>query len=297
MSESKKKLIELIDMIPEIRKLFVTEYYSFVKPAGRPPIQTPLKRISKVPEYMKWKAEVEFELDLIPANSTIDEIKRLFRKIDNGWSEERDFDKLVVKLEILKKYIDLSVNKPMLPQSDICDEESLCGNIMKALVAVQKNPIYLGKKEDEINDGVRDILSMIYEVKDQTRQGESESGKSAGEIDFLICNQGMPVAIIEALKLSSLDKENLDKHINKSLEKYDPVGCPYAFILTYATGKEFESFWDKFFSYLCSYTFPYDIKETVKEVAPLYAESRHAKVLLNRNGMDINVHFYVIHIH
>lgn len=64
-------------------------------------------------------------------------------------------------------------------QADISNEftaDNLCYNVLKALLIFQKNPIYKGCKEDEINDGIRDCLNMMYDVRDQTRQGESESG-------------------------------------------------------------------------------------------------------------------------
>lgn len=297
MSDVQNNLINLIEKLPEIKSLFKAEYHSLAKPAGRPPIQSRFMTIRKHPKYMEWKAEIEYEIDLLPSNSTIEDVKRLFKKIDGGWSEDTYFDQLESKLEVLKKFA--AKNNLCSPETNIgmFEENILCTNILKALVNIQKNPIYKGKKEDEINDGIRDNLSMIYETKDQTRQGESESGKSAGEVDLLICNQGLPVAIIEALRLPSLDQENLDKHINKALEKYDPVGCPHAFIFTFATGKDFLSFWNKFYNYLQNYQFPYDILNDVEEISLPYSESRYAKVSLGRSGCPVNVHFYVIHVY
>jgi len=297
MSEIQSNLIKLIDRLPEIKSLFKAEYHSLAKPAGGPPIPSRFMTIRKNPKYMEWKAEIEYEIDLLTPNSTIEDVKRLFKKIDGGWLEDAYFDQLASKLEVIKKFAPKEKMCSSETTIGIFEENILCTNILKALVNIQKNPIYKGKKEDEINDGIRDNLSMIYETKDQTRQGESESGKGAGEIDLLICNQGLPVAIIEALRLPSLDQENLDKHINKALEKYDPVGCPHAFIFTYATGKDFLSFWDKFYGYLQNYKFPYDILKSVEEISLPYSESRYAKVLLNRNGCPVNVHFYVIHVY
>lgn len=58
--------------------------------------------------------------------------------------------------------------------------------ILRALINIQKTKFYHGKQEDDINDGVRNALDMVYEIKDQTRQGESESGKKSGELDILL---------------------------------------------------------------------------------------------------------------
>lgn len=49
-----------------------------------------------------------------------------------------------------------------------------------------------------MNDYVRDILDESYELKDQTMQGESESGNGAGEIDIQICIEGLPLVMMAA---------------------------------------------------------------------------------------------------
>ncbi len=68
--------------------------------------------------------------------------------------------------------------------------------------------------ENEINDYFRDMLGMMgyQEVKDQTRHGVSKSGKDAGEVDLLLSKEGKEIAIIEALKLSSVEKPLLSVH-------------------------------------------------------------------------------------
>ena len=44
-----------------------------------------------------------------------------------------------------------------------------------------------------MNDYIRDLLDESYIVKDQTRQGESEAGEGAGEVDIQICADGLPL--------------------------------------------------------------------------------------------------------
>lgn len=61
---------------------------------------------------------------------------------------------------------------------------------------------------------------MAYQIKDQTRQGESQKGDDAGEVDIQICVDGFPIVMIEALVLDSLKKQYLGDHINKVLTKY-----------------------------------------------------------------------------
>lgn len=176
----------------------------------------------------------------------------------------------------------------------ILDEDTVSRNVMKALLNVQKDKLYESAKENNINDGIRNQLSIVYEVKDQTRQGDSESGRDAGEVDIMLCDNGNPAVIMEGLKLASFESGKLDTHINKALVNYDPNGCPLVYILIYATVKGFGEFWDKVMNYIDGYSFPYDTVDGIRDIATAYADSRHAKVVLNRNGKNVNVHLYAV---
>lgn len=188
--------------------------------------------------------------------------------------------------ELLKQFDGIEVTS--------IDEESVSSYVMKALLAIQRDKLYESVKEDNINDGIRNQLGMVYEIKDQTRQGESESGKDAGEVDIEICENGNPVVIMEGLKMDSFKKEYLDVHINKALVNYDPNGCPLVYILIYATVKRFEVLWEKIMNHMKDYRFPYTVEEKIREISSVYTNSRHAKVVLNRNGKRVSVHLYAI---
>ena len=154
--------------------------------------------------------------------------------------------------------------------------------------------LYESEKENSINDGIRNQLSIVYEVKDQTRQGDSESGKDAGEVDIMLCDNGNPAVIMEGLKLASFESSKLDIHIKKALENYDPNCCPLVCILIYATVKGFGDFWNKVMNYMAGYSFPYETLEGIQDIATAYTESRHAKAVLNRNGKRVSVHLYAV---
>lgn len=289
-------LVKQIDRIEDIKELFVTEYVSFVKPAGKPPIQTPIRTIHKNNDYMIWRAEIESELDGLPQSYFVDDIRKNFKKIDTGFSEEREFDKLCAKLQVLKNRI-LSAGSTIVQDEESKYQElELNQHILHALVNIQKTKLYYGKSEDDINDGVRNALDMIYEVKDQTRQGESESGKRSGELDILLCKNSMPWAVVEALKLTSMDKYNLDKHINKAIMKYDPVGCKNAYILIYAMAPNFNSLWFDIMEYLKEYKFPFEIVTGIEEIRGDYSESKRGDICLNRNGEMVKLHIIAINL-
>ena len=178
--------------------------------------------------------------------------------------------------------------------SSLHKEYDITKNVLKALFNIQRNRLYKDKNENDINDGIRDSLSMLYEVKDQTRQGESSTGKDAGEIDLLLCNNGLPIAILEGLVLNSFKKQYFDEHISKVLTNYDPNGCPIVYILIYAKVARFDELWQKVVDHLSSYNYPYEIIEPVEEKETSLAESKHALVVLKRNNMRVSIHTHAI---
>ena len=59
-------------------------------------------------------------------------------------------------------------------------------DLFNACIKLQKNTTFTNVSEDQRNDFIRDILETAgYQIKDQTRQGKSASGKASGEIDIL----------------------------------------------------------------------------------------------------------------
>ncbi|MHA6231117.1 hypothetical protein [Pseudomonas fluorescens group sp. PF-69] len=109
------------------------------------------------------------------------------------------------------------------------------------------------KLEDDYNDFLREmLLSKSYEVKDQTREGKSASKKGAGELDIVVENNGDLYTIIEAMKLSSVDKEYIDDHYKKLLTNYNPLAVKRTFLVTYYSGSKFSEWWTRYISHLNS---------------------------------------------
>ena len=104
---------------------------------------------------------------------------------------------------------------------------------------------WLPNKENIRNDYLCDILrSAEVAVMDQTRSGKANN--DAGELDFLFVDSStlQEIAIMEALNLSSVDKEYVKEHINKlvSDEKYNPNGLNELYMLVYANVNDFSGF-------------------------------------------------------
>lgn len=289
----KQQLKELTKRIPEIEQEFTMEYCPTMYFGGREAgLDLPTIRNSE--KYQNWRALIEANLDELPQTKQIDELRLSFKKIDGGWTEKTAFNRLKAQLNALNEYLDIQDDHATA--EDIFSEDALNNNILHACVEVQGDNNNHGKQEDEINDKIRSCLRMLYDVYDQTRQGVSESGKKAGEIDFLIKRAGIPVAIFEALRMSALTKDNLTTHVNKVLDNYDPVGCPFAFVMVYVTAGEFATFWNKLFAFLQEFEFPYERQTSLNEIETGITEIRRAKITLKRSDKDVVFYVYAMNM-
>lgn len=297
-------LKDLIDQTPEIKNLFSTEKYNIISSYDRSvgkkissgmEVQT----IHKNPEFLRWKEQLLFELNKIEKDPFIATIIKLLSRF-SGLGDESRFGKLESKLYVLKEH--LEEYRDNYSEIDIEDdaripEKEICARILRILSKLQRNSYYdIECSEDTMNDYVRDLLDESYIIKDQTRQGESEEGDEAGEVDIQICHDGLPIVMIEGIKVSSLEQERLATHMNKVLTKYDPNGCPYAFLVIYTTVKRFDSGYEKILNYFQEYDYPYSRETDLVDVDTSYGELKHAQIILNRNGQRTRVHIWTAHI-
>lgn len=294
----------LIDQIPAIKSLFsqenLTMFSSYnYRTRTREHSGVELQTIYKNPDFLQWKERLCFELSQIKGDAYIDEIIALASHF-TGWDDKTRFDKLESKLYVLKDHLDEykeDYNTEEIEDDSLIPEKEICDKLLRALSKLQRNHHYgADSSEDTMNDYIRDVLDESYTIKDQTRQGESESGAEAGEVDIQICHDGLPVAMIEGIKVSSLERDRLDTHINKVLTKYDPNGCPYAFLIVYTTVKNFDSGYENIFKYFEKYDYPFPRENDLSDVDTGYGELKHAQIVLNRNGQKIRVHIWTAHI-
>lgn len=297
------KIRELIERIPQIKEKFQRENpvmgrtYDFKKRESVN-ISMPLEIIYKNPDFMAWRDALLLELSQLKEDDYIAELKRLLSHF-TGFDDKSRLDKIESKLKVinerLEDYVllptDIIINDERIPETELIQKAT------RALVKLQKNNHYnSSSSEDTMNDYVRDILDESYELRDQTRQGESESGNGAGEIDIQICIDGLPLVMIEALKLESVVDKTLSIHVNKVLTKYDPNGCPYAILIVYAKAPNFEDFYNRLQTYLRKFEYPYEKQTDVEDVPTDYSELKHAQMVLLRNGTKTRVHFFVANI-
>lgn len=263
----KIRLIELIDQTPAIKSKFKTENITMfsgydMHTHKRTSGGMDFEMIYKDLEFQLWRDELCLELAQLKQDEFIIDLMKQLNGF-SGWGDKERFQKIESKLQVLKGRIEEYIVElsPAIAEDKRIPEQMLIDKMTRALTKLQRNHNYnSSSSEDTMNDYVRDILDESYQIKDQTRQGESQKGDDAGEVDIQICVDGFPIVMIEALVLDSLKKQYLGDHINKVLTKYDPNGCPYAVIVIYATMARFDSFYSKFLEYLNQYEFLYFAK-------------------------------------
>lgn len=121
--------------------------------------------------------------------------------------------------------------------------------------------------EDLINDRFRDALIFkTYRIADQSRGGESQSGKSVGERDLVVQNKenGVAESGIEAFILESDTASTINEHYDKLINKYDTSGNRCNFILVYSKVKDFEGLWNKYQKHFSGFSVEDIQKENLK---------------------------------
>ena len=214
----------------------------------------------------------------------------------------------LTSIEELESYVELMDGDTLRKYQTICaqrnaedlQQESLFRDfgtkLKKALLTIQRDSTYWNLDENCLNDKVCNLLRMVYDVSDQSRQGLSLSRRNPGEIDFLVFDHHEPITIMEALKLDRLNKQYLNDHLTKLLVNYDPIGCRSAYLIVYVTKPDFGSFWSDFCEHIRTYQFPYPTKEEFTEIKSQHTESRIAYMVLSRSNVPVTVSFYAIHM-
>lgn len=293
---------DLIDQITEIKALFSKDYFPYTRynnnTRKHEKASMEFKKIHNHPQFMRWKEQLCYELMKIESDTFVSGILELLTNF-NGWDDITRFGKLETKLSVLKDRLyeyqeifdETGIDDDRIPEKELCDK------MLRAISKLQRNHHYNAEtSEDTMNDYIRDMLDESYVIKDQTRQGESERGDEAGEVDIQICFDGLPVVMVEGIKVDSLERERLDTHMNKVLTRYDPNGCPYVFLIIYTTVQRFDLGYENIFNYFKAYEYPFPSETELMDMDTGYGELNHAQIILNRNGQKIRVHIWVAHI-
>ncbi len=164
-------------------------------------------------------------------------------------------------------------------------EEKLTRDLLADCEKLQGNTLLkLQGKENDRNTYFRDLLqTQSYQVRDQTLNGTSPGGKSAGELDLLIVDRRHePFAILEALNLDSLKEDYLTAHIEK-LYQYDTWGLERNYLVSYVTARDFGGFCRKYQKFIAGFEYPYPLVEVRESGISSYTDIRILETVLSRN--------------
>lgn len=162
-------------------------------------------------------------------------------------------------------------------------------------ISTNKTMGHYSLNENDVTDCIRDLLIAkgYTETRDQTHHGLSDSGKGAGELDILLCENGKEIALIEALKLTSVVQATISSHIDKAVTNYNQQGTP-TFIIAYVGAPDFNDFWKRYFRYISNYQYKIDVKTTMEEVYIQNAAIKGSSILLSKDVYDFPLYFLAI---
>ena len=176
-------------------------------------------------------------------------------------------------------------------------ESILCSKLSSALRGIQSNYFTKGKSENELNNELAIYLRATYgesNVHREEPQGTSSSSKSQGEADVLVYIDGYQFALIESLRLSSVDVAKLDDHLERLLKKYNTQGVEQTVLIIYAENVQESQFFEKVEKYLTEYQYPYPLLSTIKREPAKTANLCHHSASYSVEGYSRSFHVFTV---
>lgn len=103
----KTKLIELIDQTEEIKQKFETRYRTTATYMDRAARRVPYKTIRQNSDFLFWKGQIEYELELLQPSKLVSDLTGLLAGIvkTNSYNEDIYFAHIEAKLKVLKELL------------------------------------------------------------------------------------------------------------------------------------------------------------------------------------------------
>lgn len=131
---------------------------------------------------------------------------------------------------------------------------------------------------------------------EQSLKGVSEAELKQGELDISIeTKDGISISFFEGLILKSINKNQLNGHIIKSLNQYDPNGLKEKFIGVYVKTKDFSSFCKRYFQHISDKhpTMKNINVKDVEDISGVYTNGSEIKIFrVNYLRSDIKLSVY-----
>lgn len=192
-----------------------------------------------------------------------------------------------------------SINRMLSQEHSRMNYRELEEAIVECGAKIQGDSLQISAgKENDRNTYFRNMLSASkkYIVCDQTLNGRSANQKAAGELDLLIKDaKQRPMAVIEALTLSSVKKKYLSEHIDK-LFLYDTWGLCNNYMLVYVENRNFAGFRERYKDYISQHEYQHPVEYQGIEEKDANAEMAVFDVSILRNGQRGIITHILIHL-
>ncbi|GAA0732062.1 hypothetical protein GCM10009430_44890 [Aquimarina litoralis] len=175
-------------------------------------------------------------------------------------------------------------------------KEQLWQSVFFATRDIQSKHKVYNNNEDQFNSVLHSMLSMNYIVENQSQRGLSSSEKTFGELDIGVFTKEnkYPLAIIEAYRISSIDKSYISRHLRKLTVNYDPNGLSRNYAVVYVSANNFQETWIRYLEFLKEFEYPEKIEViTITDDTsnhPNFTNIRIGIVILQNNSMPIEVY-------
>ncbi len=183
------------------------------------------------------------------------------------------------------------------------DSDALLKDMIDKAIRMQERKNMESIEDLYTNDFTQWLRDKYHYVTDQTHSGKANI--TYGRLDIMIRKEnGTPISIVEALKLSSCGAENtiVSSHIDKLLHDYDTAGNKRNFVLVYAQASKFDKLWANYVEYMKDLNHKKDFRPVHKlinfeDVSYKYSQKTDLKVGLathEREGQPIEVfHLFI----
>lgn len=213
-------------------------------------------------ESIEWRQCDEQEWEVrIGVVADIPEVKQIGREIIQAMEQHNyiaisiDDDDRKPRFEQTIRFVHKSNNQLVKSIPDTTDFyfDTFFKDFTNSCIDMQSYKLISDIKVSEDNKTQyiwRSLKDKGYDVQDQTQRGSSATGKQSGEVDLLINgSEKMPVAMIEALKLSSIDSAEIKLHIDK-MTNYDTAGLSTNILLVYTYTCDFGGFIERYIKHI-----------------------------------------------
>lgn len=175
-------------------------------------------------------------------------------------------------------------------------QKKLFDDVIWCATEIQSKHKVLNNNEDQFNSLFQSLLTAKgYRVQDQTQRGASSSGSQYGELDVAIFTEDdIPLSILEAFVINSIDKNYITKHLKKLSENYDPTGLKSNYAVIYAKNQDFSDFWENYKTFVPTIAFEHKaLTAQVEDISsrfPQFAGIRVGLTKYQNRGVIVQVY-------